>query len=235
MNRKKTEITTGTAGTLMEHWLALRRVILISVCALAGAFFLVYMLAVDRLMIWIVQPIQQRGIEIIYSALSEALVILWEAWSFIKPALYEGEKRKAKGLFMIAVLLFLAGVSFCYFAIYTLAIDFFLIQGENLATPMLSIDKYVSFMFGFIVPFGIAFLLPVALYLTTKAGLTDYRMLAGKRKYVLLGIFVLAAILTPPDVVSQVALGVPLYLLYEISIQVARLTTHNHHSRLIEG
>ena len=252
MNRKKAEITTGTAGTLMEHWLALRRVILISVCALAGAFFLVYMLAVDRLMIWIVQPIQQRGIEIIYSALSEALVtkfkvalivafiaagpvILWETWSFIKPALYEGEKRKAKGLFMIAVLLFLAGVSFCYLAIYTLAIDFFLIQGENLATPMLSIDKYVSFMFGFIVPFGIAFLLPVALYLTTKAGLTDYRMLAGKRKYVLLGIFVLAAILTPPDVVSQVALGVPLYLLYEISIQVARLTTHNHHSRLIEG
>lgn len=136
---------------------------------------------------------------------------------------------------MIAVLLFLAGVSFCYFAIYTLAIDFFLIQGENLATPMLSIDKYVSFMFGFIVPFGIVFLLPVALYLTTKAGLTDYRMLAGKRKYVLLGIFVLAAILTPPDVVSQVALGVPLYLLYEISIQVARLTTHNYHSRLIEG
>ena len=189
MNRKKAEITTGTAGTLMEHWLALRRVILISVCALAGAFFLVYMLAVDRLMIWIVQPIQQRGIEIIYSALSEALVtkfkvaliaafiaagpvILWETWSFIKPALYEGEKRKAKGLFMIAVLLFLAGVSFCYLAIYTLAIDFFLIQGENLATPMLSIDKYVSFMFGFIVPFGIAFLLPVALYLTTKAGLT---------------------------------------------------------------
>lgn len=58
MNRKKAEITTGTAGTLMEHWLALRRVILISVCTLAGAFFLVYMLAVDRLMIWIVQPIQ---------------------------------------------------------------------------------------------------------------------------------------------------------------------------------
>lgn len=120
-------------------------------------------------MIWIVQPIQQRGIEIIYSALSEALVtkfkvalivafiaagpvILWEAWSLIKPALYEGEKRKAKGLFMIALLLFLAGVSFCYFAIYTLAIDFFLIQGENLATPMLSIDKYVSFMFGFLFP-----------------------------------------------------------------------------------
>lgn len=199
MNRKKAEITTGTAGTLMEHWLALRRVILISVCALAGAFFLVYMLAVDRLMIWIVQPIQQRGIEIIYSALSEALVtkfkvaliaafiaagpvILWEAWSFIKPALYEGEKRKAKGLFMIAVLLFLAGVSFCYFAIYTLAIDFFLIQGENLATPMLSIDKYVSFMFGFIVPFGIAFLLACGLVPDHQGGADGLPDAGGQAK-----------------------------------------------------
>ena len=73
-------------------------------------------------------------------------------------------------------------------------------------------------------PFGVAFELPVALYLTTRMGWTNYRMLTSKRKYVLLGIFVIAAILTPPDVVSQVALGVPLYLLFEIGILVSRLT-----------
>ena len=102
--------------------------------------------------------------------------------------------------------------------------DFFLIQGDGLATPMLSIDKYVNFLFGFIVPFGVAFQLPVFLYLTTRMGWTNYKMLSSKRKYVLLGIFIVAAILTPPDVVSQVALGVPLYVLFEIGVQVARLT-----------
>ncbi len=127
-------------------------------------------------------------------------------------------------LFVIALALFLLGVAFCYFAVYTLAVDFFLIQGDGLATPMLSIDKYVNFLFGFIVPFGVAFQLPVFLYLTTRVGWTNYKMLSTKRKYVLLGIFIVAAILTPPDVVSQVALGVPLYVLFEIGVQVARLT-----------
>ena len=89
---------------------------------------------------------------------------------------------------------------------------------------MLSIDKYVNFLFGFIVPFGIAFQLPVALYLTTRIGWTNAKMLTSKRKFVILGVFVLAAILTPPDIVSQVALGVPLCLLYEAGIMVARLT-----------
>ncbi len=82
----------------------------------------------------------------------------------------------------------------------------------------------VPVLFGFLVPFGIAFQLPVALYLTTRVGLTTPQMLANKRKYVILGIFILAAILTPPDVVSQVALGVPMCVLYEVGILVSRCT-----------
>lgn len=118
----------------------------------------------------------------------------------------------------------LKGVVFCYFAVYSLAVDFFLVAGDSLATPMLSIDKYVSFLFGFLVPFGVAFQLPVVLYLTTRVGLTTPDMLRSKRKYVILAIFVLAAILTPPDVVSQVALGLPMCGLYEIGILVSRCT-----------
>ena len=229
------------SAPLLIHLLALRRVLIVSAVSVAAAFFLVYYLAIDRLMGWITGPIVERGIEIIYTAMSEALVtkfkvaliaaavvaspvIVWQVWSFIRPALYAREKKSFRLLFFIALLLFLAGVSFCYFAVYTLALDFFLVQGEGLARPMLSIDKYVSFLFGFIVPFGIAFQLPVFLYLAARMGWTTGRSLASKRKYVLLGIFVLAAVLTPPDVVSQVCLGVPLYLLYEVSILVARMT-----------
>jgi sec-independent protein translocase protein TatC len=229
------------SAPLLVHLQALRRVLIVSAAAVAAAFFLVYYLAIDRLMGWITGPIVERGIEIIYTAMSEALVtkfkvaliaaaivaspvIIGEIWGFIKPALYPKEKKAFRVLFFIALILFLLGVVFCYMAVYLLAVDFFLVAGDNLATPMLSIDKYVSFLFGFIVPFGVAFQLPVALYLTTRMGWTNYRSLASKRKFVILGIFVIAAILTPPDVVSQLALGLPMVLLYEIGIQACRLT-----------
>ena len=226
---------------LLVHLMALRRVLIVSAAAVAIAFVLVFYVAIEKRMAWIIGPIAERGIEIIYTAMSEALVtkfkvaivaaiilaspvIIWQVWSFIKPALYPKEKKTFRGLFLVALLLFLLGVAFCYLAVYTLAVDFFLVAGDNLATPMLSIDKYVSFLFGFIVPFGLAFQLPVALYLTTRMGLTNAKMLASKRKFVILGIFVLAAVLTPPDVVSQLALGLPMILLYEIGIQACRLT-----------
>ncbi|MBR0218842.1 MAG: twin-arginine translocase subunit TatC [Clostridia bacterium] len=227
----------GGQAPLLTHLLALRKVLFISALAVVIAFFLIYYLAIDYLMAWIIGPIVERGIEIIYTAMSEALVtkfkvgiiaaspvIIGQIWGFIKPALYPKEKKAFRVLFFVALFLFLLGVTFCYLAVYLLAVDFFLVAGDQLATPMLSIDKYVSFLFGFIVPFGVAFQLPVALYLTTRMGWTNYQSLASKRKFVILGIFVLAAILTPPDVVSQMALGVPMILLYEIGVQVCRIT-----------
>ena len=246
MSRKDEAGGTGETpqekrSSLLSHLIALRKVVVVSAIAVIAAFFVVFYFGIDALMNWIITPIAARGIEIIYTAMSEALVtkfkvaliaaaiaaspvVIWQVWSFIRPGLYPREQKAFRAVFLLALLLFLLGVTFCYFAVYTLAVDFFLIQGDGLATPMLSIDKYVNFLFGFIVPFGIAFLLPVFLYLTTRMGWTNHRMLSTKRKYVLLGIFVIAAVLTPPDVVSQVALGVPLYLLYEVSILVARLT-----------
>ena len=220
--------------SMLSHLMALRKVLLISAAAVLIGFVLVFYLAIDPLMAQILAPIQARGIQVIFTTMSEALVtkfkagmiiaspvVIWEIWGFIKPALYPQEKRKFRLLFVLALLLFLTGVVFCYFAVYSLAVDFFLVAGDSLATPMLSIDKYVSFLFGFLVPFGVAFQLPVVLYLTTRVGLTTPDMLRSKRKYVILAIFVLAAILTPPDVVSQ---GLPMCGLYEIGILVSRCT-----------
>ena len=187
---------------------------------------------------------KSRGIQVIYTAVSEALttkikvavvtgfviaspVIIWQIWRFIKPALYPKERRSFRLFFFFALLLFLVGIVFCYASVYFLAIDFFMVSGEGLATPMLSMDKYVSFLFGFLLPFGVAFMLPVFVYITTRIGLTTPQMLAAKRKYVILAIFILAAILTPPDVVSQVMLGVPMIALYEVGILVSKLVKKN--------
>ena len=225
--------------TLLEHLSALRRVLLVSAAAIGILFVLVFYFAVDPLMGWILAPIEARGIEIIYTAMSEALltkmkvgliaaivaaspIIVWQLWSFIKPALYDHERTLFRLLFFVALLLFLTGVAFCYGAVYMLAVDFFLIAGENIAVPMLSVDKYIGFLFGFVVPFGLAFELPVALYMTTRMGLTNHRMLVQKRKFVILAIAIIAAILTPPDVVSQLMLGIPMLVLFEVGVLVTR-------------
>lgn len=230
--------------SFLAHLTALRKVLIVSAAAICIAFLVVFYGLIDQLMALLIQPIMDRGIDIIYTAMSEALVtklkvaliaasvlaspvIIWQIWSFVAPALYPNEKRSAILVFAIMVVLFLLGVTFCYGAVYLLAVDFFLVSGENLATPMLSIDKYIGFLFGFVIPFGVAFELPVILYITTSMGLTTYRMLASKRKYMILAVVIVAAILTPPDVVSQVMLAVPILLLFEIGLLITRFV-HPH-------
>jgi len=227
--------------TLLAHLMALRRLLTSSVIAALVGFVASFYLLCGPLMAFIEAPIQQRGIEIIYTAINEALTtqlkvslvagvvlaspfIVFQMWRFIKPALYENEIRLFRLLFFIGLLLFLTGIFFCYRYVYGLAINFFIISGEGVATPMLSIDKYVSFLFSFLLPFGVVFELPVAIYMAARKGIVGYRQLAKNRKFVFFGIFVLAAILTPPDVISQIMLGLPMYALYEVSVQVSRFT-----------
>ncbi len=226
---------------LLYHLLALRKLLVSCAIALLVGFVVSFYLLREPIMRFITQPIEARGVTIIYTAVSEALItqlkvsliagvvlaspfIFYQIWLFIKPALYENEIRVFRVLFFVALGLFLLGIVFCYRYVYGLALNFFLVAGENLATPMLSIDKYVSFLFSFILPFGIVFELPVAIYMATRIGLVDYKKLASWRKFVFFGIFVIAAILTPPDVVSQIMLALPMYLLYEISVQISRFT-----------
>lgn len=228
-------------SSLLDHLLEFRKLLVRAAIAIVIGCVGCFAVVLNPLMAFITKPIADRGIQIIYTAVSEAFatqfrvsiaagivlvspIIFYLLWAYIKPALYDNEIRVFRVLFLCALFLFLLGVVFCYTCVYNLAINFFIVSGENIATPMLSLDKYVNFLFSFILPFGIAFELPVALFIAAKMGLTNYAKLAKARKFVFFGIFVVAAILTPPDVVSQIMLGVPMYLLYELGIQVARRT-----------
>lgn len=239
MTIRKEAIAGSSIQPLMQHVLALRKVLLVSLSAVLVGFIAVFYLLCGSIMDFITAPIKARGILLIYTVMSEALVtqikvslvvgvlvaspvIIWQLWSFIKPALYTHERGAFRICFFVALILFLGGVVFCYCSVYMLTVDFFLVAGEDLATPMLSIDKYIGFLLGFLLPFGLAFQLPVIIYLTTKVGLTTVEMLTSKRKYVILVVFIIAAILTPPDVVSQVMLALPMLILYEVGVLIAR-------------
>ena len=150
--------------------------------------------------------------------------ITFYLWRFLAPALYPHEKKIIAVTFLAAVLLFVLGVLFAFFVVVPFTLKFFITFGEGTADAMLTVSKYVSFLLGFTVPFGFVFLLPVAVYLLTKLGLFHAGILVKTRKYVLVLLLILAAILTPPDVVSQLALFLPMMVLWEVGIVIAKHT-----------
>jgi sec-independent protein translocase protein TatC len=147
--------------------------------------------------------------------------IFWEFWRFIKPGLYPDEKKAARGVVFICSFLFITGVFFGYFIISPFAITF--LVGYDLgaiSTP--SLASYVDYMTMFTLPVGVVFELPVVVYFLTKIGLVTPSFLKSYRKHAFVVIIILAAIITPPDVVTQFLVGIPLYILYEISIIISK-------------
>lgn len=148
--------------------------------------------------------------------------ILWEAWRFIKPGLYEKEIRVARHAVAICSSLFLAGVLFGYFVIAPFAVTF--LAGYELpgvvAQP--SLGSYINYLVMLTLPVGIAFEFPVAVYVLAQVGLVSSNMMKSYRHHAWVAIFVVAAVITPPDVFSQILIAVPLLLLYEISVVVAK-------------
>ncbi|MBE5798855.1 MAG: twin-arginine translocase subunit TatC [Clostridiales bacterium] len=226
---------------LITHLMAFRKLVISILIAILIGFVVSFYFLCNPLMKFITSPIEARGVQIIYTAVSEAFTtqlklslmagvvvmspfIFYQIWSFVKPALYENEIRLFRLLFFIALILFLIGIVFCYCYVYELALNLFLIAGEDLATPMLSIDKYVSFLVSFLLPFGVVFELPVAIFIAARMGVVSHKQLTSSRKFVFFGLFILAAILTPPDVISQLMLGMPMYVLFEVGVLVARVT-----------
>lgn len=147
--------------------------------------------------------------------------IVYEIWRFIKPGLYPNEKKAARGVVSVCSFLFISGVLFGYFIIAPFAITF--LVGYDLgaiSTPSLS--SYVNYMTMFTLPVGVVFELPIVVYFLSKIGLVTPEFLKSYRKHAFVLILILAAVITPPDVVTQFLIGFPLYLLYEISIVISR-------------
>ncbi len=149
-------------------------------------------------------------------------MILYQLWAFVAPGLYRHERRMTIPLLVSSTLLFYAGMAFAYFVVFPVAFGFFVKTAPQGVTMMTDIKSYIDFVYSMFFAFGIAFELPVALVLLAWMGVIDPEKLATKRPYVVLWVFIVAAFITPPDVFSQVLLAVPMLILFEIGLFVAR-------------
>jgi sec-independent protein translocase protein TatC len=150
-------------------------------------------------------------------------VVLYQAWAFIAPGLYAHEKKLVLPLVVSSTLLFMAGVAFCYFFVFGQVFRFISGFAPASITPAPDIEQYLSFVLTMFVAFGVAFEVPVALIVLVRMGVVTVEKLAEYRGYFAVGASVVAAIVTPPDVVSMLALLLPMCLLYEVGIIAARL------------
>lgn len=147
---------------------------------------------------------------------------LYQAWSFIAPALYKNEKTVAIPLLISSVILFYAGVLFAYYVVLPLIFGFFTSVGPSDVRVMTDINNYLNFVLKLFFAFGITFEIPVATYLLIKAGITTVESLSKKRPYIILACFVIGMLLTPPDIFSQTLLAVPMWMLFEMGLLAGR-------------
>ena len=148
--------------------------------------------------------------------------VLHEAWAFIAPGLYAHEKRLVLPLVVASFMLFLVGMSFAYFLVFPVVFKFMASIAPEGVAWMTDIDKYFSFVLTSFVAFGVTFEVPVVVIVLVRTGLVSIQKLKEARPYVIVGAFVVGAVFTPPDVLSQVMLAVPLWVLYEIGIVISR-------------
>ena len=147
--------------------------------------------------------------------------VLWQGWAFVAPGLYQHEKRIALPLVITSTLLFLLGIGFCYYFVFGRVFAFINSFAPKSITPAPDIENYFNFVLTMFVAFGVTFEIPVIVFVMARAGLVSVAKLREVRPYVIVGNFVVAAILTPPDVASQLMLAIPMCLLYEIGILLA--------------
>jgi sec-independent protein translocase protein TatC len=233
-------------GTLISHLLELRdrllrAVIAIVVCFIPLAFFqdelftLVARPLIDKLPAGtsliatsVVSPFMAPlKLSLIVAIFAAMPFILFQVWAFVAPGLYKHEKRFAFPLVVSSIFLFYAGVAFAYYIVFPLMFQFLASTTPIGVKMMTDIANYLDFVLLLFFAFGIAFEVPVAVVLLAATGLVKVESLKKHRGYVVLGIFVVAAFLTPPDAVSQTFMAVPMYALYELGILFANVVQKN--------
>ncbi|KZY78532.1 hypothetical protein A3740_27660, partial [Oleiphilus sp. HI0068] len=149
--------------------------------------------------------------------------VLFQIWGFIAPALYENEKRLAYPLLLSSIILFYLGMAFAYFVVFPLVFGFFTSAAPEGVTVMTDISRYLDFILKLFFAFGLAFEIPIATIILVAAGITSSASLSEKRPYIVVGCFVIGMLLTPPDVISQTLLAVPMWALFEVGVLFSKL------------
>ncbi|MFG6665916.1 twin-arginine translocase subunit TatC [Halomonas sp. HNIBRBA4712] len=149
--------------------------------------------------------------------------VLHQAWAFVAPGLYDNEKALAIPILVSSVALFYTGAAFAYYVVFPLLFEFFTQTGPENVAVMTDINQYLNFVLKLFFAFGVAFEIPIATFLLILSGATTVQSLSQKRPYIILGCFVIGMLLTPPDIISQSLLAIPMYLLYEVGLLFGRL------------
>ena len=229
-------------GTLISHLLELRDRLIKALLGIA-LVFVPCMLYSNDIFSYVSQPLQEKlpaGTHLIATGVMTPFTtpfklsffvaafiampwILYQLWAFVAPGLYRHEKRFAVPLLVSAILLFYVGVLFAYFFVFPVMFAFFTGTTPKGVAMMTDINSYLDFVLVMFFAFGAAFEVPVAVVLLVITGIVKLEKLRENRGYVLLGIFIFAAFLTPPDAVSQSIMAIPMYLLYEGGLIMARI------------
>jgi sec-independent protein translocase protein TatC len=241
MSQSPSEPEPLAEGTLISHLLELRDRLLRSLLAVFIVFLPLVFFS-NQLFTFVARPLLDKlpaGTSLIATSvvapfmapLKLALIgalfvampyVLYQVWGFVAPGLYRHERRFALPLFLSSVVLFYVGVAFAYFVVFPLMFAFLTSTTPEGVQMMTDMSSYLDFVMLLFFAFGVAFEVPVAVVLLAATGLVKIEALRKHRGYVILGIFVIAAILTPPDAVSQCFMAIPMYVLYELGILLAQ-------------
>ncbi len=228
-------MTSEQEMSLVEHLTELRSRLLKSIAVVLIFSIGAYVFS-ERLMEFLTVPVGDLvflspaeaflthiKVSVIFGILISLPVIFYQFWKFVLPALKKNEKKFFYILLPVSLLLFYAGILFCFFVVLPLGIRFLLNFGSPELEPMISLGYYISFLLALLLPFGLIFELPLVLNLMVKLRILSVKRIVSVRKYVIVLIFLVGAILTPPDVITQILLALPLIILFETSILIAKL------------
>jgi sec-independent protein translocase protein TatC len=227
-------------GTLISHLVELRdRLLRISIATVV--VFVCLLPFARQIFTFVAEPIRQSAPDGVLYAMNPASplltpfkltffvalfiampVVLYQVWSFVAPGLYRKEKKFAIPLLATSILLFYCGVAFAYFIVFPMMFSFFADYAPDNVNVTPDISMYLDFITTIVLAFGLAFEVPIAAVLVVWTGLTTPQKLGAARPYVFLGAFVVGMLLTPPDIISQTMLAVPVYVLYELGIFMSR-------------